>query len=43
VVWFYISREGEDFLKQKGRFEQWEKLGLARVKSDLEITGGIRT
>jgi hypothetical protein len=40
--WFYISRKGEDFLKQKGRFEQWEKLGLARVKSDLETTGGIR-
>jgi len=40
--WFRISREGEEFLKQKGRFDQWEKKGLARIKSDLETTGGIR-
>ena len=40
--WFRISREGEEFLNQKGRFDQWEKLGVARVKSDLESTGGLR-
>jgi hypothetical protein len=40
--WFVISRRGEELLKQSGRFEQWEKLGLNRVKSDLENTGGIR-
>lgn len=40
--WFRISREGEEFLRQKGRFDQWEKMGVARVKSDLESTGGMR-
>jgi hypothetical protein len=42
VPWYSISRRGEEFLKQKGRFEQWEKLGLARVKNDLDTTGGTR-
>ena len=40
--WFRISRDGEEFLKQKGRFDHWEKLGVSRVKGDLESTGGIR-
>lgn len=40
--WFLISRRGEDLLKQSARFEQWEKLGLDRVKNDLMTTGGIR-
>lgn len=40
--WFSISRRGEELLKQSARFEQWEKLGLDRVKSDLMNTGGIR-
>jgi hypothetical protein len=42
VDWFTISTDGETLLKQNARFEQWEKLGLNRVKSDLENTGGIR-
>lgn len=40
--WFVISSEGEKFLKDAARFEQWEKLGVQRVKSDLEHTGGMR-
>jgi hypothetical protein len=40
--WFMISTDGQEFLKQNARFEQWEKLGLERVKSDLTQTGGIR-
>jgi hypothetical protein len=40
--WFRISREGEEFLRQKGRFDQWEKMGVSRIKSDLESTGGVR-
>jgi hypothetical protein len=40
--WFVISRRGEELLKQSARFEQWEKLGVNRVKSDLENTGGVR-
>jgi hypothetical protein len=40
--WFSISRRGEELLKQVDRFEQWEKLGLDRVKNDLIQTGGIR-
>lgn len=40
--WFSISRLGQELLKQNARFEQWEKLGLDRVKSDLTNTGGIR-
>jgi len=40
--WFTISSDGEALLKQNARFEQWEKLGLDRVKSDLTQTGGIR-
>ena len=40
--WFTISRRGEELIKQAHRFEKWEKLGVSRVKSDLEHTGGIR-
>jgi hypothetical protein len=40
--WFVISRRGEELIKQAHRFEQWEKLGVNRVKSDLENTGGMR-
>jgi hypothetical protein len=40
--WFTISRRGEELFRQTHRFEQWEKLGLDRVKSDLEHTGGMR-
>jgi hypothetical protein len=40
--WFSISRRGEELIKQNARFEQWEKLGLDRVRSDLTQTGGIR-
>ncbi len=40
--WFSISRSGEELLKQNARFEHFERLGLARVKGDLEATGGIR-
>jgi len=40
--WFTISRRGEELLTQNARFEQFEKLGFDRVKSDLENTGGIR-
>jgi hypothetical protein len=39
--WFFISSEGERFLREAGRFEQWEKLGVERVKNDL-LTGGTR-
>jgi hypothetical protein len=39
--WFLISGEGERFLTDAPRFEQWEKLGVERVKNDL-LTGGIR-
>ena len=31
--WFLISSEGERFLRDATRFEQWEKLGVERVKS----------
>ena len=40
--WFIVTKEGQELLKQNARFEQWEKLGLNRVKSDLLTTGGIR-
>lgn len=40
--WFLISRRGEELLNKIPKFEQWEKLGLDRVKSDLIQTGGIR-
>jgi hypothetical protein len=40
--WFTISRRGEELLKEHARFEEFEKLGFDRVKSDLENTGGIR-
>lgn len=40
--WFTISRDGEKLLKRNARFEQWEKLGLDRVKSDLTNTGGTQ-
>jgi hypothetical protein len=40
--WFVISSEGEKFLREAARFEQWEKLGVGRVKADLENTGGTR-
>ncbi len=39
--WFSISRSGEKLLSRLARYEQWEKLGLDRVKSDL-ATGGNR-
>jgi hypothetical protein len=39
--WFFISSEGERFLRDAVRFEQWEELGVERVKSDL-LTGGTR-
>ena len=42
VDWFSISREGEKLLQRLARYEKWEKLGVYRVKSDLEHTGGIR-
>ena len=40
--WFTIPRRGEELIKQAHRFEQWEKLGVNRVKSDLENSGGTR-
>jgi len=40
--WFTISSDGDALLKQNTRFEQWEKLGVDRVKSDLTQTGGVR-
>lgn len=40
--WFSLSRRGRELLSQLKLFEQWEKLGLNRVKSDLEQTGGSR-
>jgi hypothetical protein len=40
--WFSISRHGEELISRHARFEQWEKLGVDRVKSDLMHTGGIR-
>jgi hypothetical protein len=39
--WFYISGEGERYLRNAVRFEEWEKLGVERVKNDL-LTGGTR-
>jgi hypothetical protein len=39
--WFYISGEGDRFLRNAVRFEEWEKLGVERVKNDL-LTGGTR-
>jgi hypothetical protein len=40
--WFTISSRGEELIKKVHRFEQWEKLGLDRVKNDLIQTGGMR-
>ncbi len=40
--WFVISRQGEEFVRQAHRFEQWEKLGLDRIKSDLTNTRGMQ-
>ena len=40
--WFIVTKEGQELLKQNASFDQWEKLGLNRVKSDLLTTGGIR-
>jgi hypothetical protein len=40
--WFSVSIKGQEFHKQSARFEQWEKLGLNRVKSDLMTSGGTR-
>jgi hypothetical protein len=39
--WFCISGEGERFLRNAMRFEEWEKIGVERVKNDL-LTGGTR-
>jgi|SRR5579884_534541 len=33
--WFSISRSGEKLRSRLARYEQWENLGLDRVKSDL--------
>jgi hypothetical protein len=38
-AWYVITRRGEELIKQAHRFEQWEKLGVSRVKADLEHTG----
>lgn len=40
--WFLITSDGEEFLKRLARYEQWEKLGVDRVKADLIATGGTR-
>jgi hypothetical protein len=37
---FSISRGGEQLLQKNARFEQWEKVGLDRIKSDLVHTKG---
>lgn len=42
AAWYVITRRGEELIKQAHRFEQWEKLGVSRVKADLENTGGVR-
>lgn len=42
AAWYVITRHGEELIKQAHRFEQWEKLGVSRVKADLENTGGVR-
>jgi hypothetical protein len=42
ATWYVITRQGEELIKQAHRFEQWEKLGVNRVKSDLANTGGMR-
>jgi hypothetical protein len=39
--WFNISSDGQKLLTRLARYEQWDKLGLDRVKSDL-ATGGNR-
>lgn len=40
--WFTITRRGEELIKKAHRFEQWENLGLDRVKNDLIQTGGVK-
>jgi hypothetical protein len=42
AAWYVITRQGEELIKRVHRFEQWEKLGVSRVKSDLDHTGGLR-
>jgi hypothetical protein len=39
--WFTISRSGDKLLQQHSREEQWEKLGVDRIKHDL-LNGGFR-
>jgi len=42
AAWYAITCRGEELIKQAHRFEQWEKLGVSRVKADLENTGGVK-
>jgi hypothetical protein len=39
--WYLISTDGKKQLQRLARYEQWEKLGLDRVKSDLVQNQGI--
>lgn len=41
--WFLISSDGEQLLKRNACFDRLEKLGLDRVKSDLQNNEGRRT
>jgi hypothetical protein len=40
--WFIISSDGEKLLERNARYEQWEKLGLDRVKHYLISGQGLR-
>ena len=40
--WYSISRKGEQILRRGTKFREWERLGLNRVKHDLEKHGGVR-
>jgi hypothetical protein len=42
LPWFSISRAGQESLSTSARLEHFERLGLARVKADLQTTGGLR-
>jgi hypothetical protein len=41
--WFYVGSRGKELLDRKALFERFDKLGLDRVKSDLERNEGKRT
>ena len=43
ATWFYVGSRGKELLERRSLFERLARLGLDRVKSDLEHNEGRRT